>query len=129
MTFNIGEQNGGVINNVGGDQTIHGGQRGEVITIVQARKAARALREAVERGDLPDSSKVLRPAEDIETELQSEAPNRAKVARSLEVMAAAVTSVDGLMRWGSAAVEPMRVLATWLGTLGLTVLGMLPTLA
>jgi D-aminopeptidase len=129
MTFNIGEQNGGVINNVGGDQTIHGGQRGEVITIVQARKAARALREAVERADLPDSSTVLRPAEDIETEVQSEAPNRAKVARSLEIMAAAVTSVDGLVRWGSAVVEPMRVLATWLGTLGLTALGMLPTLA
>jgi hypothetical protein len=128
MTFNIGEQNGGVVNNVGGDQTVHGGQRGEVVTIAQAREAARVLREVVERVDLPDSSTVRRPARDIEVEMRSASPDKARVARSLEVLAATVTSVDGLVRWGTAALGPMRDLATWLGHLGIPILSLLASL-
>ena len=30
MTFNIGSQTGGVINNVGGDQQVTGGQQGAI---------------------------------------------------------------------------------------------------
>jgi hypothetical protein len=42
MTFNIGSQTGGVINNVGRDQHITGGQQG-IVTTEAARQAVRDL--------------------------------------------------------------------------------------
>ena len=50
MTFNIGSQSGGVINNVAGDQHITGPQYGTLVTTGDARRALGDLRQdAVER--------------------------------------------------------------------------------
>jgi len=45
MTFNIGNQNAAIINNVAGDQRIEGGQHGTAVTAVSTEEARRAVRE------------------------------------------------------------------------------------
>lgn len=47
MTFTIGNQTAGVINNVAGDQRVTGGQHGTVAGLESARQAAEELRRAV----------------------------------------------------------------------------------
>src|SRR5215472_7210330 len=47
MTFNIGGQNAGIINNVAGDQHITGQQYGTLVTTDDARRALGDLRGAV----------------------------------------------------------------------------------
>jgi hypothetical protein len=47
MTFNIGSQNAGQINNVAGDQTIYGGQQATITSPADALAALPVLREAI----------------------------------------------------------------------------------
>ncbi|MFD0350044.1 hypothetical protein ACFQ0M_36510 [Kitasatospora aburaviensis] len=54
MVFNIGNQQGGVVNNVAGDQTVHGGQSGHLTADGQdVRGLVGELRTAVEQAQLP----------------------------------------------------------------------------
>jgi hypothetical protein len=129
MTFNIGNQSGGIINNVAGDQTIHGDQRGELVTSREAQQAARDLREAVDHTDLPDDATARRKAQDIDAEMRSGAPDKSKVARYLDGIARAIATAGGWARAGAAILGPVRILATWLGHLGIPILGLLPALA
>jgi len=46
MTFNIGGQNAGIINNVAGDQHITGQQHGTLVTTEDARRVLGDLRGA-----------------------------------------------------------------------------------
>jgi len=128
MTFNIGNQTGGIINNVGGDQIIHGDQRGEVVTLEQARAAARDLRGALERTGLGADPAASRQVQDIDAELHSARPEKATVAARLDGLARRIAAVGGWIRAGAAIIGPMRILATWLGHLGVPILGLLPAL-
>jgi hypothetical protein len=129
VTFNIGNQTGGIINNVGGDQTIHGDQRGEAVTSLEARKAARDLREAVERTGLPYDATARRKVQDIDAEMRSAEPDKSKVARYLDGLTRAIATAGDWARAGAAIVGPLRILATWLGGLGLPILSLLPALS
>jgi hypothetical protein len=129
MTFNIGNQTGGIINNVGGDQTIHGGQRGQAVTSQEAREAAHNLLEALEQPGLPDDAAARRQAQDIDTEMRSRAPDKSRVAGFLERFARIITTGARWARAGAAIVGPIRILAIWLGALGVPILGLLPALA
>jgi hypothetical protein len=129
MTFNIGNQTGGIINNVGGDQTIRGDQRGQTVTSQEAREAARNLLEALEQPGLPDDAAARRQARDIDTEVRSGEPHKSRVAGLLEGLARMITTGAGWARAGAAIVGPIRILATWLGALGVPILGLLPALA
>lgn len=46
MSFHIGTQNAGVVNNVGHDQHITGGQQGVLVVTPEVRQALYALRRS-----------------------------------------------------------------------------------
>ena len=47
MGIHIRDQHAGVINNIDGDQVIHGGQHGTMVTSEDARRAVHDLRDAL----------------------------------------------------------------------------------
>ncbi|WP_372700039.1 hypothetical protein [Arthrobacter sp. JSM 101049] len=120
MNFNIGQQTGGVINNVSGTQRITGGQHGEVISVDAARHALRELREAIDLMPLKGDQMVAvaEPLQEIDAELAAESPDRSIVRRSLDHLTAMLLSAGALATAGQALVEPLRTLATWVGSWG-----------
>ena len=127
MTFNIGNQTGGIINNVAGDQTIHGDQRGQAVTSQEAREAARNLLEELERPGPPAAAR--RQAQGIDAEMRSRGPDKSRVAGLVEGLARMIATGAGWARAGTAILGSIRILATWLGALGVPILGLLPALA
>lgn len=117
MVFNIGSQQG-AINNVAGDQTIHGGQHVSFTTaeaLASAGELARALREL-------GLTETAREADNVERELKQHTPNRERIAARLTRIAQTVTAVAAA---GSAVHGPLVELARWLGALGSPVLRVL----
>jgi hypothetical protein len=131
MTFNIGSQTGGVINNVGGDQRIVGGQQGNVVTPEVARQAVRDLRDglAAVRLDETTAAEASARVEEIEADIQTQTPDRSRIARSLERLTRLLVAAGSLTSASVAIVGPLQTLAGWLGTLGEPVLRLLPILA
>jgi hypothetical protein len=128
MSFNIGNQNAGVINNVAGDQRIHGGQHGTLVTTEDALHTVGDLRAALAQVALdPDTSAVAREhVDEIESELRHEPePDRAKVAETLERLTRVLTAAGAVTTAGAALVGPLQALAGWLGNLGGPVLALL----
>lgn len=130
MTFHIGSQTGGIINNVAGDQHITGGQHATVVTIDAAREAVGALREAVAQADLAPATADSAQArvDEIDAELAAPQPDRSRVASCLERLTSLLGKVGALATAGVALVPPLQTIAGWLGTLGEPILRMLPAL-
>jgi hypothetical protein len=86
MTFNIGNQTGGVINNVAGDQHISGGQQGVLITTEDARRALAVLRRAVAAAGLDHATEAGADAElsEMDDTIRAERPDRHRFAQALE---------------------------------------------
>jgi hypothetical protein len=129
VTFNIGNQTGGIINNVGGDQTIAGDQYAVTVTSPEARQAAHDLLEALKRTSLHDDATLRRQAQDIDTEMHSAEPEKSRVAVHLDKLTRMIAAAGAWAKAGAAIVGPMRILAQWLGGLGVPILGLLPVLA
>jgi hypothetical protein len=123
MVFNIGNQNAGIINMAGRDQTVHGGQR--VTSLDQARAAVDALRGALPQVPLPSEAAraARREADDAAAELARPEPDRGRVAaclgRLVDVVAPAV-SVAGQL---AGLVAPLNAVASWLGPHGAALAG------
>ncbi len=128
MTFNIGNQSGGVINNVAGDQWIDGGQQGTVVTVDTARQAARLLRQAVDAAPLPAdvADTARRHADDIDSELRRDNPDRPTVADRLHQLTTLLTWAGSLVAAATSIVGPVRTIATWLGQFGAPIAHLLP---
>jgi hypothetical protein len=131
MTFNIGKQTGGNINNVAGDQYITGGQQGVVVTPEAARQAVVDLRAGLRITPLEKQTAAAAEAEvtQIESELRGSQPDRRRVAGSLERLTRLLLSAGSLASAGAALVQPLQTLAGWLGTLGAPILHLLLLLA
>ena len=131
MTFNFGSQTGGVINNVGRDQHISGGQTGALSTAADARQALAGLRRAVASAGLDDTTAAQAGAHltELDTELSAAHPDRPRFARALERLARLLASAGSLAAAGGALLAPLHALATWLGAAGQPVLALLPALA
>ena len=131
MTFNIGSQTGGVINNVTGDQRITGGQHGSVVGDEEARQAARALRDGVASTPLDQTRATHARAwvQEVDTEMRSRQPDRSRIARSLQRLTELLVKAGRLATAGAALLGPLRTLGCWLGALGEPLLRMLPLLA
>jgi hypothetical protein len=131
MTFNVGNQSGGVINNVAGDQRITGDQRGIVVAPEASRQAVRDLIAALDALSLDEATarEARRQVDEIDTELAASEPDRTRVANCLERLTSVLTSAGSLATAGAALVGPLKTLAIWLGELGGPVLRMLPLLA
>jgi hypothetical protein len=121
MTFNIGSQSGGIINNVGGDQVVNGGQRsgGATPTLSDARAAARELRDLIGREAPPRLAAAVRPDLDATAgELAKPAPDRAAVASRLRRLTEALVAAGAFASAGVALGAPLMTLVGWLGPLG-----------
>jgi hypothetical protein len=128
MTFNIGSQTGGIINNVAGNQTIRGDQQGVTVSSGEARQAAVDLVEAVKRSHLQKDPVVIDQAEQINAEMRTAEPDKSKVAASLDKLAKLISTAGEWAKAGAAVVGPMWTLAKWLGQLGGPILGLLPAI-
>jgi hypothetical protein len=124
MTFNIGTQNAGVINNVAGDQRIEGGQHGTVVTTEQAWQAVRDLRDGLAAIRLDDTT-----ARQARTELaaadaavHAAEPDQPRVARALRRFTQLLAATGSLANAGTVLIGPLRILAGWLGALGVPIL-------
>lgn len=131
MTFNIGNQSAGNINNVGRDQHITGGQQGVMVTPEAARQAVVDLRAGLRLAPLEQQTSAAAEAEvrEIEAEAQKPEPDRSRAASSLERLTRLLLSAGSLASAGAALVQPLQTLAGWLGSLGAPILHLLPLLA
>ncbi len=130
MTFNIGNQNAGNINNVAGDQHITGGQHGILVTPEAARQAVIDLRAGLEVTPLDHATAASAEAEvtEIEAGVRQPQPVPSRVAPALERLTRLLLAAGSLATAGSALVQPLHTLATWLGALGKPILHLLPVL-
>jgi hypothetical protein len=128
MTFHIGQQHAGVINNVAGDQRIEGDQYGSFATTDDARRAVRDLRDALAAGhvDDPNASSACGQAADIDVALRQPRPDRSKVAAMVERLVRLLSAAGSLTSASAALIGPLHVLASWLGPLGAYVLNLIP---
>ena len=131
MTFNIGSQSGGVINNVAGDQHITGQQHGTLVTTEDARRALGDLRHAVTATGLGEAAAADAHAQvaEMDAALQAGQPDRPRFARALERLTRLLSAAGSLATSGAALLGPLHALAGWLGALGGPILSLLPALA
>ncbi|MBP0448162.1 hypothetical protein J5Y04_01190 [Kitasatospora sp. RG8] len=125
MVFNIGNQQGGVINNVAGDQTVHGGQSGHLTVDGQdVRDLVGELRTAVEQAQLPPAvaPEVRAELDSLDAEVARPEPEREAVAGRLTRITRLLTSAGALVAAGTGLLGPLSALAGWLGALGQPIL-------
>ena len=86
MTFNIGSQSGGVINNVAGDQNITGQQYGTLVTTEDARRALGDLRQRGDDGRPRRATAAAAHAQvaEMDETLRAERPDKPRFAGALE---------------------------------------------
>ena len=127
MTFHIGQQNAGVINNTEGDQIIHGGQRGTFVSADPAQALA-ALRAALSDVSLPaQTAEVVKSRlDDAAAAIERAEPDKAGAAGPLERATEALKSTGALAAAGAALIGPLTTLGRWLGPLGAGLLQLLP---
>jgi len=130
MTFNIGNQTGGVINNVAGDQHISGGQQGILVTTEDVRQTLASLRQAVTAANPGHATEVGAQAEiaEMDEAVRAEHPDRHRFAGALERLTRLLAAAGSLATAGTALTGPLHALANWLGTIGEPVLRLLPVL-
>jgi hypothetical protein len=126
MSFHIGTQNAGVVNNVGRDQHISGGQQGTLVVTPEVREALEVLRTTVGSAELDErqSRDATRQLDEIEAAVGSATPEPERVAGPLEKLTRLLVAAGPI----AAAVGPLQTLAGWLGQLGAGVLRLLPAL-
>jgi hypothetical protein len=131
MTFNIGSQNAGIINNVAGNQYNTGQQYGTLVTTEDARRALGDLRGAVTTaglGGAADADAHAHVAE-MDAALKAGQPDKPRFARALEGLTRLLSAAGSLVTSGAALLGPLHALAGWLGALGGPILALLPALA
>ncbi len=127
MTFHIGQQTAGVINNVGGDQRIDGGQLGTVVTGEDARRAVRELRNALAGIALDDATAAEARAQvaEIDAAVHAPQPDKHQAAGPLKRLVKLLADAGSLATAGTAIVGPLQTLAGWLGAHGAAILSLL----
>jgi hypothetical protein len=123
MNFMIDKQSAAIINNVEGDQRIHGGQHGTAataVTVADARRAVGELRDglATMRLDATMANEARIQLAAIEAAVRAPEPDRSRVARYLRRFTQLMVAAGSLSTAGSALIGPLRTLAGWLGSLG-----------
>lgn len=131
MTFNIGRQVGGIINNVAGDQHIVGDQHGALTTVEDAHRAVHSLRKALAAADLDQVTAIAADAQMSEAAaaISTVHPDRPRAADALERLTQLLITAGSLSSATTALITPLRALASWLGTLGQPILHLLFTLS
>jgi hypothetical protein len=129
MIFNIGNQSGGVINNVARDQIISGSQSGVGrVTLVEARNAADVLQSLLRSVDLPapDREELDGNLVDVNRELAKSHPDQCKVAHRLTDIVHRIIDAGSLIGATKEIVGTLNTIAQWLGPAGSHLLGFSP---
>ncbi|MBN0044527.1 hypothetical protein JS756_10450 [Streptomyces actuosus] len=123
MTFNIGSQQGN-INNVAGDQTIHGGQHGDFTTVMDPQALLGLLRTEIDRLGLPPdvARQVNDEVDSLDAELGSPSPDRPTVAQRLARITGLVKTAGAVVTAGGTLAGVLSSFAAWLGPIGDSVL-------
>jgi hypothetical protein len=130
VSFNIGKQQAGVINNVAGDQTIHGGQHGSVfIDANEGRVLLAKLRRELRAGELTARTRttVEGELEACEAELDRPQPNPIPLRDRLANVAQVLVSAGAIVSAGTGLGAALAALAGWLGRLGEPIRQSLPS--
>ncbi|WP_395293475.1 hypothetical protein ACF9IK_07620 [Kitasatospora hibisci] len=128
MVFNIGNQQGGVVNNVAGDQTVHGGLSGHLTADGRdVRSLVGDLRAAVEQAQLPPAVApgVRAELDSLDTEVNRPEPDREAVAGRLTRITRMLSTAGDLAAAGAGLIGPISALAGWLGALGRPIMHLL----
>jgi hypothetical protein len=129
MTFNIGNQQAGQINNVAGDQTIHGGQHGAlVLDVEQGRTLLADLRRQVAAASLPDGARTaaLGHIDACERALDGGEPDARSLGSRLGTVAQVVVTAGAVVSAGTGIGAALAAVAAWLGPVGESIRRMLP---
>ncbi|MFK8848453.1 hypothetical protein [Streptomyces sp. Ac-502] len=123
MTFNIGSQQGN-INNVAGNQTIHGGQHGDFTTASGPRALLGFLRTELDRVGLPPviACQVNDEVASLDAELGSPTPDRPTVAQRLVQITRLLASAGAVVTASGPLAGVLSSFAGWLGPIGDSVL-------
>lgn len=131
MTFNIPSQQGGVINNVGRDQRIEGGQHGTYApSAVDVAAEVAQLRAALAAAGLPAevAESAAAQVDELERAASADQPDRQRAATALEKLTRLLVAAGPLATAATAFAGPMTALVSWLGPLGQSVAKLLPAL-
>jgi chorismate mutase len=120
-TFNIGSQNAGSIQNVGGDMVVRGGIRGTAtVHLVELQGRLADLRQEIDRVALPAESRAvaMQALAEAEAEAAAPAPRPSRIAQSLRRVTETLEDAGVL---ASAAVGAVRALGSALSLVPLLV--------
>jgi hypothetical protein len=124
MTFNIGQQTAGIVNNVAGDQHIAGDQQGSAVSLLAAREAWLRLRAGL--SDMAVGQETLRPCvEAIHQEMQAPEPDRQRVGHLVRRLTSILTTTGAFAAAATPLIGPLQTLVSWLGVHGAAVLPLL----
>jgi hypothetical protein len=121
--FNIGSQQGGVVNNIGGDYHaghVEGTLQAGVLLVGQLREA---LDQTPMRPEVRDQAGRI--VEDLERELQRPQPDKPGIADRLERLTKLLGRAGALASAGSHLLPVLHQLAAWLGPAGVALAGLL----
>jgi hypothetical protein len=130
LTFNIGNQSGGVINNVGRDQIISGSQSGVgQVTLVEARHAAELLQRLLRSADLPAPIQQELDGDigQVTAELAKPHPDQPLVESKLTRIAHRIIDAGSVIGASKEIFGALTTLAQWLAPAGAHLLGLLAT--
>ena len=127
MSIHIKDQHAAVINNIDGDQVIHGGQHGTVVTSQDARRAVHDLRDALEGAALDDATAAEARARvaQIDAEVHAPEPDKERAAGPLKRLVKLLTEAGSVATAGAALIGPLHTLAGWLGAHGAAIISLL----
>lgn len=116
MGFNINNQTGGVVNNVEGNQYIHGDQFSQRVQPGAVREAVRELERGVASMGLLDTqlAAILGNIKEIDEEVSRTRPRPEKVVDPLK----RITEIAGAAGALASLAGPIQNLMAWLGPLG-----------
>jgi hypothetical protein len=112
-----GNQNAGVINNVGGDQVNYGDTRGSIGEIRQELADVATIRELLKTVPLTESDRAAtKDAVDrLEGELKKPEPDKSKAAGALEDLTGILKAAGALAGAGLALIDPIGSIAVAIG--------------
>ena len=116
-TFNIGTQNAGVVQNVGGDLVVHGDVTGSATWQVELREALDRLRTEADALRLPPAHRAAVDAAlgAAASEAARPQPGRDRIGRLLAAATHTLTDAGALVGAGTGFLQALRAAATLLG--------------
>lgn len=133
MTFNIGSQTGGVVNNVVGDQYVSGTQAGigqTAVGLTEARAAMSQLRSLLASVALPRplTEQIQAELGEAENELSRTDPDRLLIAKKLKRVIEAGAVTQAVIGASQQIAGALRLVVQWLGPAGAHLVALLPAL-